>query len=380
MSDAANNYRVMALKYRPQTFRDLIGQDVLVRTLTNAFAAGRIANGYMLTGIRGIGKTTSARIIAKALNCEWGVSADPCGACETCRAIAEDRHIDVIEIDAASNTGVDSVRDIIDATRYKPALARFKVYIVDEVHMLSKSAFNALLKTLEEPPPHVKFVFATTEIRKVPVTILSRTQRFDLKRVEAEPLRKLFAGLLNNEGIVFDDDALALIARAADGSVRDGLSLLDQAVVHGEGRIETGSVKEMLGLSDRTLSVQLFRRILEGKADEALALVRSMYQSGADPTLILSDLLDLDYRLTRAKQGVPEPEVAGMESAPMADLALLWQALLKGLSDLRIAPDALQALEMLVVRLIYMTDKITETAAPKPVVRKEEPKSAALLA
>ncbi|GHU00293.1 hypothetical protein FACS1894186_0500 [Alphaproteobacteria bacterium] len=366
---AAKPYRVLALKYRPSSFDDLIGQDVLVRTLAGAFASGKIAGGYMLTGIRGVGKTTSARIIARALNCERGVSAQPCGQCETCRAIAAGRHLDVREIDAASNTGVDNVRELIDSTQYLPTYARFKVFILDEVHMLSKAAFNALLKTLEEPPPHVKFIFATTEIRKVPITILSRTQRFDLKRVEPGTLQAYFMSILEKEGIGAEPEGVAMIARAADGSVRDGLSLLDQAILHGAGAVKAESVRAMIGLSDRTLAVRLFGLVLAGDTTAALACAREMYALGAEPAIIIGDLLELDYKATRAKLGIAEPEAAAFAGASHADLALVWQACLKGLDDLKIAPDALQALEMLIVRLIYMTGKTEDepaSAAPAP--------------
>jgi len=376
-----SKYKVFAVKYRPQTFDDLIGQDVLVQTLRNAFASNRIANGYMLTGIRGIGKTTSARIIAKALNCESGVSGNPCGKCDTCIAIAQDRHIDVVEIDAASNTGVDNMREIIDAAMYKPVMARYKVYIIDEVHMLSKSAFNALLKTLEEPPEHVKFIFATTEIRKVPVTILSRTQRFDLKRIDSEALAAHMQKLVDIEQIPAESAALEIIAKAADGSSRDSLSLLDQAVVYGQGKIETDAVKDMLGMSDRTLSVRLFKALMSGNSEEALAIVQNIHTNGGEPYLIISDLLELNYKTTRAKLGFKDSEVAGFTDASMADLAIIWQALLKGLSDIKIAPNSLHALEMLMLRIIYMTGIVQqEPAQAQAAVRapqQQQPQAAA---
>ena len=298
MSDTG--YQVLARKYRPQTFADLIGQDAMVRVLRNAFAEGRIAQAFVLTGIRGTGKTTTARIVAKGLNCigpdgEGGPTTEPCGVCEHCTAIAEGRHVDVIEMDAASNTGVDDVREIVEAVRYRAASARYKVYIVDEVHMLSTSAFNALLKTLEEPPAHVKFVFATTEIRKVPVTVLSRCQRFDLRRIEPEAMIAHLADIAGREGAEAAPDALALIARAAEGSVRDALSLLDQAIAMATGPIEAVGVREMLGLADRGRVLDLFEAIMRGDAAGALAELASQYADGADPLVVLRDLAEITH-------------------------------------------------------------------------------------
>src|SRR6266850_1801313 len=352
-SAPAEPYRVLARKYRPQDFTGLIGQEALVKTLRNAFAAGRIAHAFMLTGVRGVGKTTTARIIARALNCigpdgkrSWP-TIDPCGVCEPCRAIAESRFIDVQEMDAASRTGIDDIREIIEGTRYAPASARYKVYIIDEVHMLSKQAFNGLLKTLEEPPPHVKFIFATTEIRKVPVTVLSRCQRFDLRRVEAETLVAHFARITEAEGAKLSEAALALIARAADGSVRDGLSLLDQAIARGEEKKEIGeaTVREMLGLADRSQLFDLFERAMKGDAQGTLSLLAELYKSGADPVVVLQDLLGLTHWLTRVKL-VPEtvndpalPETERTRGKALADalaipvLARAWQMLLKGLGE-----------------------------------------------
>ena len=363
-------YRVLARKYRPATFDALIGQEALVRTLSNAFRSGRIAHAYMLAGVRGVGKTTTARIIARALNCvgpdgAGGVTITPCGFCEQCVAIAEDRHLDVIEMDAASHTGVDNIRELLDGVPYRPALARYKVYIIDEVHMLSEKAFNALLKTLEEPPEHVKFIFATTEIRKVPVTVLSRCQRFDLRRVEAADLIRHLALVADREQVTVAPAALQLLARAADGSVRDALSLLDQAIAHGEGTVEEETVREMLGLVDRSLCFDILDAVMQGDAPSALAMLEDQYRSGADPLTVLEDLLDLTHWLTRLKLApesadgmqVPEAErVRGRRMAErlsMADVTRAWQMLLKGLTETRMAPIPLHAAEMLLIRLAY---------------------------
>src|SRR5882757_53922 len=285
MTDPATGYRVLARKYRPQTFAEVIGQEAMVRTLSNAIAEGRIAQAFILTGVRGVGKTTTARIIARALNCigldgAGGPSISPCGECVHCRSIAEDRHVDVIEMDAASRTGVDDIRDLTDSVRYRPVSARYKVYIIDEVHMLSKNAFNALLKTLEEPPAHVKFLFATTEVNKVPVTVLSRCQRFDLRRIPAEKLAEHFAFVSEAEGVEAEPEALALIARAAEGSARDGLSILDQAIAHAGiegGGVQAATVRDMLGLSDRGAIRDLFGLVLAGDGQGALAALRRQY-------------------------------------------------------------------------------------------------------
>ena len=373
MTENNTKYRVLARKYRPAVFSDLIGQDVLVRTLKNAIDTGRVAQAYILTGIRGVGKTTSARIIAKALNCvgpdgKGGMTAEPCGMCEHCRAIAAGTHIDVMEIDAASNTGVANVREIIDATRYSPTSARFKIYIIDEVHMLSNAAFNALLKTLEEPPESVKFIFATTEIRKVPATILSRCQRFDLRRIEPELLVSHFKNILQKENLTAEDDALRLIAKAADGSVRDGLSLLDQAIAHSGGVIETDFVRSMIGLADKTALLTLYADLTAGKIQQVLDLFERQYALGADPVVLIQDLLDLTHFLTRVKitpsladetvMGADErakcKEMAAAFSMPL--LARFWQMLLKGLQETANAPSEKQAAEMLLIRLAYMAD------------------------
>ena len=370
-SDApAEEYRVLARKYRPTDFNTLIGQDALVRTLTNAIQSGRLAHAFMLTGVRGVGKTTTARIIARALNCigadgQGGETAQPCGVCENCTAIAEDRHVDVMEMDAASRTGVDDIREIIEGVRYKPVSARYKVYIIDEVHMLSKNAFNALLKTLEEPPEHVKFIFATTEIRKVPVTVLSRCQRFDLRRIDMDTLSKHFKSIVEQENASVTEGALALISRAADGSVRDGLSLLDQAIAHTAGEVGEDAVRDMLGLADRARTFDLLDAVMKGDVEEALGQLASQYDSGADPAQVLEDMLELVHWLTRIKvtptaadaPGVPEMErTRGGEMArglSMAALTRGWQMLLKGLGEVRSAPSALQAAEMILVRLMY---------------------------
>lgn len=366
-------YRVLARKYRPTTFADLVGQEALVRTLKNAIETNRIAQAYILTGIRGVGKTTSARIIARALNCvgpdgKGGMTTQPCGVCEHCRAIAEDRHVDVVEIDAASNTGVANVREIIETTRYNPTSARFKIYIIDEVHMLSTAAFNALLKTLEEPPERVKFIFATTEIRKVPTTVLSRCQRFDLRRVEPELLTAHFKNIVQKENVTAQEEALKLIARAADGSVRDGLSLLDQAIAHGGGDVTAEFVRAMIGLADRAAVVDLYEQIMKGEIKEALESFSKQYASGADPVIVLQDLLELTHWLTRVKIA---PELADdgsmaaaerqrctemAEKLPMSVLTRTWQMLLKGIDETLKAPSEKQAAEMVLIRLAYAAD------------------------
>ena len=364
---------VLARKYRPQVFADLIGQEALVKTITNAIATNRLAHAYMLTGIRGVGKTSSARIIAKGLNCigedgQGGMTPNPCGKCRHCLDIAADSHIDVIEIDAASNTGVDNVREIIEGAKYNPVSARFKIYIIDEVHMLSKQAFNALLKTLEEPPARIKFIFATTEIRKVPITILSRCQRFDLRRLDEGLLSEHLAKIVSSEGAIAEEEALHLIARAGDGSVRDSLSLLDQAITQFNGDIKTADIRDMLGLADRTGLFDLYEAIMSGQVADALNLLDNQYNQGADPLVITQDMMDLTHWLTRVKiipelandLTVPETErVRGKkmaESLSMASLTSVWQMLLKGVLEVKGADNALKALEMLVVRLAYAAD------------------------
>ena len=356
-------YRVLARKYRPTNFSDLIGQEALVRTVTNAIRTGRLAHAFLFTGVRGVGKTSTARILARALNCTGiegndGPTAAPCGVCEHCLAIAEARHVDVIEMDAASRTGVDDIRELIDGVRYRPTSARYKVYIVDEVHMLSKQAFNALLKTLEEPPPHAKFIFATTEVRRLPVTVLSRCQRFDLRRVDAATLAAHFEAVAEKENADIAPGAIRLIARAADGAVRDGLSLLDQAIAHGD----------MLGRADRERVFELFAAVMKGEIASALDMLGEQYRVGADPIAVLEDMLELTHWLTRVKL-VPavadEPGIAEIErrqgqeltaELAMPELTRAWQMLLKGLSEARSAPHTLMAVEMALVRLAYAAD------------------------
>ena len=370
-------YRVLARKYRPTDFSDLIGQEAMVRTLRNAFSTGRIAHAYMLTGVRGVGKTTTARIIARALNCigpdgAGGPTIEPCGVCDNCRAILADRHPDVTELDAASNNGVDEVREIIEAVRFRPMQARARVFILDEVHMLTKPAFNALLKTLEEPPPHVKFIFATTEIRKVPVTVLSRCQRFDLRRVRVAELSGHFEKIAAAEGIAIAPAALDMIARAADGSVRDGLSLLDQAIADVDtgaaGAITAEAVTTMLGLADREAVFDLLDAVMAGKPANALAITATAHERGADLGVLLADLLDLVHTLSRLK-AVPGlrnsnelPEAERTRGAAMADqlsvptLGRAWQMLLKGVAEVETAPDRRAAAEMVLIRLCFVAD------------------------
>lgn len=367
------HYRVLARKYRPRTFSELIGQDAMVRTLSNAIESGRLAHAFILTGVRGIGKTSTARLIARALNCigpdgQGGPTVDPCGVCDPCRAIAESRHVDVLEMDAASRTGVDDIREIIDGVRYSPVSARFKIYIIDEVHMLTRNAFNALLKTLEEPPEHVKFLFATTEIRKLPVTVLSRCQRFDLRRVETGTLIAHFRRIAELEGCTIDDASLALIARAAEGSVRDGLSLLDQAIAHGAGVVTEEQVRDMLGLADRARVLDLYRAVMAGDIVTALGNLRDQYNLGADPVVVLQDMLELTHWITRLKV-VPDAgedavtsEAERREGGELAEklsipvLTRAWQMLIKGLEETRVAPSPITAAEMVLVRLCHVAD------------------------
>lgn len=382
MSEPGNAYRVLARKYRPSTFAELIGHEAMVRTLENAIATGRIAHAFILTGVRGVGKTTTARLIARALNCigpdgKGGPTTSPCGVCDPCRAIAEDRHVDVMEVDAASRTGVDEIRELTDGVRYKPVAARFKIYIIDEVHMLSKAAFNALLKTLEEPPPDVKFILATTEIHKVPVTVLSRCQRFSLRRVPVDMLAGYYAKISIAEKVTAAPGAIALIARAADGSVRDGLSILDQAMALGGNEITEAAVREMLGIADHGLVFDLLETALRGDAGGALAQMKALYEGGADPVIVLQDLLELTHFLTRLKlapnAGEGDPAVEGdrVRGGPIAAklgipaLTRAWQLLLKGLSEAQAAPSPLQAAEMVLVRLAYVADLPT----PAEIIR-----------
>lgn len=364
---------VLARKYRPQVFNDLIGQDALVKTITNAIMSNRLAHAYMLTGIRGIGKTTSARIIAKGLNCigedgNGGMTPNPCGKCRHCIDIANDAHIDVIEIDAASNTGVDNIRDIIEGVKFAPTSARFKIYIIDEVHMLSKQAFNALLKTLEEPPARIKFIFATTEIRKVPVTILSRCQRFDLRRLDEGLLTEHLKNITTREGADAEEEALHLIARAGDGSVRDALSLLDQAITQCNGHITTSDVRHMLGLADKTALFDLYESVMSGQIKQTLELLDLQYTQGADPLVIAQDMLDLTHWLTRAKvipdllNDVTIPEIERVRGQKMAQmlsmgtLTMAWQLLLKGILEVKQSDHPLKVLEMLMIRMAYAAE------------------------
>ncbi|MFL6729075.1 MAG: DNA polymerase III subunit gamma/tau, partial [Sphingomicrobium sp.] len=367
----ASPYRVLARKYRPQTFAELIGQDAMVQTLANAIGRGRIAHAFLLTGVRGVGKTSTARLIAKALNCigpdgQGGPTITPCNVCEPCRAISEGRHIDVIEMDAASHTGIDDIREIIDAVRYASVSARYKIYIIDEVHMLSKSAFNALLKTLEEPPEHVKFLFATTEVNKVPVTVLSRCQRFDLRRIPAEKLAAHFAEVSNAEGVEVEPEAVGMIAKAAEGSARDGLSILDQAIAHGAGTVTSEQVRDMLGLADRGRIRRLLQLVLGGDATTALAELDEAHELGIDPTQLLRGLMESLHAATRAKAGAPGDALQSAEERDTAaDMAgklswgaihRLWQMLLKGLQDVQEAPDPREAADMALLRLIHAAD------------------------
>ncbi len=373
-SGKAKEYRVLARKYRPRNFDELVGQDALVRTLKNAITSGRIAHAFMLTGVRGVGKTTTARIIAKALNYKGpdgksGPTTGPTDDCPLCQAITEDRHPDVMEMDAASHTGVDNMRDILDGVRYAPVEARYKIYIIDEVHMLSTSAFNALLKTLEEPPEHVKFIFATTEIRKVPVTVLSRCQRFDLRRVEFATLCDHYKSICARENVTPEDAAIEMIARAADGSVRDGLSLLDQAIALSGESLTATTVQSMLGLTDRMRTFDLFENILTGKLPEALSIMDDLYRSGGSALVLIQDLLELTHLLTKYRAA---PDIGKTTEAlsgqmlervrslagrlSMPTLGKAWQILLKGLSEVQDAPNPQSAAEMVLIRLAYTTD------------------------
>ncbi|MEZ8015906.1 MAG: DNA polymerase III subunit gamma/tau [Ascidiaceihabitans sp.] len=376
-------YQVLARKYRPETFIDLVGQEAMVRILKNAFEADRIAQAFMMTGIRGTGKTTTARIIAKGMNCigpdgSGKPTTEPCGQCEHCTAIMEGRHVDVMEMDAASNTGVANIREIIDSVHYRAASARYKVYIIDEVHMLSTGAFNALLKTLEEPPAHVKFVFATTEIRKVPVTVLSRCQRFDLRRIEPEVMIALMQKIAGAENALIADDALALIARAAEGSARDATSLLDQAISHGAGETSADQVRAMLGLADRGRVLDLIDMVLRGDAAGALTELSSQYADGADPMAVIRDLAEITHWVSVVKitpEAAEDPTVspderarglAMAENLPMRVLTRLWQMLLKSLDEVAAAPNAMMAAEMAIIRLTHVAD----LPSPEELVRK----------
>ena len=386
-------YKVLATKYRPSTFADMIGQDVLVQTLANAIAFNRIANAFLLTGIRGIGKTTTARIIARALNCtgsdgKGGPTISPCGTCANCTAITTSRHPDILEIDAASRTGVDDMREIIDNVSYAPGMARFKIYIIDEVHMLSKSAFNALLKTLEEPPAHVKFIFATTEIRKIPVTILSRCQRFDLKRIDVTTLASHLRSIVTKEDIQADDESLSLIAKAAEGSVRDALSLLDQAIVHTQEHITADSVAQMMGIGDRAHMIELFEQIASGNIAVALETLNRIYHSGTAILQIFQDMLETVYLVTKAKI-VPDMQppsyltaqhylhVTGLaQKLELSYLTRCWQMMLQGLDEIAKAPIDIIAGEMLLIKLAYMS----ELPSPTKIIRQLQEQTAQIAA
>ncbi len=373
--ESVQPYRVLARKYRPQTFRELIGQEPMVRTLGNAIERDRLAHAFLMTGVRGVGKTSTARLIAKALNCigpdgQGGPTIDPCGQCEPCVAIAEGRHMDVIEMDAASHTGVDDVREIIEAVRYAAVSARYKIYIIDEVHMLSRNAFNALLKTLEEPPAHVKFLFATTEVDKLPVTVLSRTQRFDLRRISAPMLSGHFAKICQLEGVDAEDEALAMIANSAEGSVRDGLSILDQAIAHadlgGDGKVLADRVRDMLGLADKGGQRRLLTAMLEGEAPALLEEIHKQHSLGVEPLSLMRGVMDLVHKITVAQIGGSESDAPTQEERDAiqtwseklkaAQLHRLWQLLMKGHDEVRGAPDPLVAAQMALLRVLHASD------------------------
>ncbi|MDB4838820.1 DNA polymerase III subunit gamma/tau [Amylibacter sp.] len=377
------SYQVLARKYRPETFSDMVGQDAMVRTLKNAFEADRIAHAFVMTGIRGTGKTTTARIIAKGMNCvgvdgTGGPTTEPCGQCEHCLSIIQGRHVDVMEMDAASRTGVGDIREIIDSVHYSAASARYKIYIIDEVHMLSTSAFNALLKTLEEPPAHVKFIFATTEIRKIPVTVLSRCQRFDLRRIEPDDMMELLKKIAESEEAKISQDALALITRGSEGSARDAISLLDQAIAHGAGETNADQVRAMLGLADRGRVLDLFDMIMRGQADKALEELSGQYADGADPLAILRDLAEITHWISVIKispQTVDDPTVspderergkAAASDLPMRAMTRMWQMLLKAIEEVSSAPNAMMAAEMAIIRLTHVAD----LPSPEELIKK----------
>ncbi|MFC6489829.1 DNA polymerase III subunit gamma/tau, partial [Nitratireductor sp. GCM10026969] len=377
----AGAYRVLARKYRPRDFTALIGQEPMVRTLTNAFSSGRIAQAWMLTGVRGVGKTTTARILARALNYETDTVDQPTIELGTpgehCEAIMEGRHVDVVEMDAASHTGIDDIRDIIEQVRYAPVSARYKVYIIDEVHMLSNQAFNGLLKTLEEPPPHVKFIFATTEIRKVPITVLSRCQRFDLRRVDAGVLTEHLRAIADKESVGVEDEALAMIARAAEGSVRDSLSILDQAIAHSSGNVTAATVRDMLGLADRARVIDLFEHLMKGDVAATLAEFRAQYDTGADPATVLTDLAEFNHLVTRLRfvpdaandASLSEAErTRGLEFSKALSVRVLsraWQMLLKGIQEVQSSARPVAAGEMVLIRMAHAANLPTPDEALK---------------
>tara|TARA_B100000989_G_scaffold122659_1_gene90651 strand:- start:4898 stop:6643 length:1746 start_codon:yes stop_codon:yes gene_type:complete len=385
-----NSYKVLARKYRPETFKDLVGQAAMVQTLKNAFKADRIAQAFILTGIRGTGKTTTARIIAKGLNCiglnqKGGPTVEPCGKCSNCTAIIQGNHVDVLEMDAASRTGVDDIREIIESIYYKASSGRFKVYIIDEVHMLSNNAFNALLKTLEEPPKHVKFIFATTEIRKVPVTVLSRCQRFDLRRIEPEEMIALLQRITKSEGVNVSEDAFRMITRAAEGSARDATSLLDQAISHGGGSSDAKHVRAMLGIADRGRVLDLFKMIMQGDAAAALTELNSQYSDGADPIVVLKDLAEITHWISVSKITpdmnkdptiTPDERTRGIElskTLSMRALTRMWQMLVKSLGEIAIAPSPIMAAEMIIIRLTHAADLPPTDELIKIIERKLRP-------
>nr|WP_298926872.1 DNA polymerase III subunit gamma/tau [uncultured Erythrobacter sp.] len=401
--DTNQPYRVLARKYRPQTFSELIGQEPMVRTLANAIERDRLAHAFLMTGVRGVGKTSTARLIAKALNCigtdgEGGPTIDPCGQCEPCTAIAEGRHIDVIEMDAASHTGVDDVREIIEQVRYAAVSARYKIYIIDEVHMLSRNAFNALLKTLEEPPAHVKFLFATTEVEKLPVTVLSRTQRFDLRRIPSDLLASHFGKVCGLEGVDAEDEALRIIASAAEGSVRDGLSILDQAIAHADldedSKVTAQRVQDMLGLADKSAQRLLLGHLLEGDAKALLAAIDEQYSLGVEPLALMRSLMDIVHKITVAQVSGAEPDAPSEEErAALGEFAAklgagelhrLWQLLLKGHDEVRQAPDPLVSVQMALLRVLHacelpdpgkLAKRIEELASSAPTQAASAPES-----
>jgi DNA polymerase III subunit gamma/tau len=392
--EAAQPYRVLARKYRPQTFSELIGQDAMVKTLANAIERNRLAHAFLMTGVRGVGKTSTARLIAKALNCvgpdgQGGPTIDPCGVCEPCVAIAEGRHIDVIEMDAASHTGVDDVREIIEAVRYSAVSARYKIYIIDEVHMLSRNAFNALLKTLEEPPAHVKFLFATTEVDKLPVTVLSRCQRFDLRRIPKDLLEQQFASICRQEGVDAEPEALSIIASAAEGSSRDGLSILDQAIAHADldsgGKVTAERVRDMLGLADKSALRRLFAALLDGDPQAMLAEVERQYAFGVEPLALVRSLMELVHRIAVTQIGGAGADAPTIEERQAIEewaarlsagqVHRLWQLLLKGHDEVRAAPDPLVSTQMALLRVLHAADmpdpgtlakQLSEIAASSP--------------
>ena len=387
MSDnlKSEEYKVLARKYRPQTFNDLIGQETLVQTLSNSIMQNRIAHAYILTGVRGIGKTTTARLIAMSLNCDERLNdtCEPCGKCDSCVSIREDRNLDVLEMDAASKTGVDDIREIIDNVKYKPVSSKYKIFIIDEVHMLSKNAFNALLKTLEEPPSHIKFIFATTEVKKIPITIISRCQRFDLRRIENKNLNLHLLSISERENIEIDKDAISLIVRAAEGSVRDGLSLLDQAIANESEKITSDIVVKMLGLADRGRIFDLIELILQGKAPNSIKLFNDIHQDGADIVMIFNEMLNVVHFITQIKispelkENIQTPESERLkgfeisEKISMPSLGLVWQILFKGYEELQSGYHLLQHGEMIIIRLIYLYDGPT----PDDLIKKYEQKN-----